>query len=294
VVVAPSDESIVASSGPVSVTVSAVAVQALRTITLKLDGRVVDTASFAQSDAVAQNQRTVVVTPAGEGSHSLEAQAVDWNGATQTTLFPSGFTLDTRPPALTIDPTPLTVSDTYQLGSDILRFHGQTNDTVGLASVQLRVGNLPWADASFGGGAWRIAYRVPDPEGKNLPITARATDLAGRVTEVTQNVPVDFSTAVPPDTTLTDRPPSVSHVNTARFGFTGTPGERGIGGFECRLDGGDFVPCSSPWQLGGLGNGAHSFEVRAIDSQGFVDPQPARYTWRVTLGTMLYLPWVQR
>jgi hypothetical protein len=105
---------------------------------------------------------------------------------------------------------------------------------------------------------------------------------------------VDFSTAVPPDTTLTDRPPSVSHVNTARFGFTGTPGERGIGGFECRLDGGDFVPCASPWQLSGLGNGAHSFEVRAIDSQGFVDPQPARYTWRVTLGTMLYLPWVQR
>jgi hypothetical protein len=294
VVVAPSDESIVASSGPVSVTVSAVAVQALKTITLKLDGRVVDTANFAQADAVAQNQRTVVVTPAGEGSHSLEAQAVDWNGATQTTLFPSGFTLDTRPPALTIDTTPLTVSDTYQLGSDILRFHGQASDTVGLASVQVRVGNLPWADAIFGGGTWRIAYHVPDPEGKNLPVIVRATDLAGRVTEVTQNVAVDFSTAIPPDTTLTDSPPSVSYGNTASFSFTGTPGERGIGGFECRLDGGDFVPCSSPWRLSGLSNGSHTFEARAIDSQGFVDPQPASYTWRVSLGTTLYLPLVQR
>ena len=292
VVVAPTEQSIVAASGSLSVTVAATGVQALRAVTLKLDGTVVDTANFAQGDAVRQNQRTLSVTAASEGLHTLVAQATDWNGATQTTLFPVSFTLDTQPPSLSIATAPLTVADTYQMGSGILRFHGTVNDTVGLASVKLRVGNLPFADAIFGDGTWRIAYHVPDPEGQTLPVTVRATDLAGRVTEITQNILADLSTARPPDTTITASPANPSNGNTVSFSFTGTPGERGIGGFECRLDTGTFVPCASPWSLSGLSVGSHTFYVRAIDSQGFVDPTPASFTWRVV--AQIYLPLIQR
>ena len=45
--------------------------------------------------------------------------------------------------------------------------------------------------------------------------------------------------------------------------------------FECAVDGGDFVPCSSPFTTGRLRRGAHTFAVRAIDADDSVDPTPA-------------------
>ena len=51
--------------------------------------------------------------------------------------------------------------------------------------------------------------------------------------------------------------------------------------FQCRLDGGDFSPCTSPQEFGNLPEGTHTFEVRAFDSKGNVDGSPAVYTWTV-------------
>ena len=48
------------------------------------------------------------------------------------------------------------------------------------------------------------------------------------------------------------------------------------GSFECRLDNTAPSPaCSSPKAYSGLAEGAHTFEVRAIDAAGNVDPTPA-------------------
>lgn len=47
-------------------------------------------------------------------------------------------------------------------------------------------------------------------------------------------------------------------------------------GFECRLDGAAFAPCSSPLTIGPLSPSPHSFAVRAVDTAGNVDPSPAR------------------
>src|SRR4029079_7236132 len=98
--------------------------------------------------------RTVSVTPNGEGKHTLVATASDWAGKTQTTLFPVTFSLDRQPPTATIETSVLTVNDTYQIGSGILRFHGAANDSLCLATVQLRVGNQPFVDTAYGGGEW--------------------------------------------------------------------------------------------------------------------------------------------
>jgi hypothetical protein len=54
-----------------------------------------------------------------------------------------------------------------------------------------------------------------------------------------------------------------------------------VGGFECRLDGGAYQPCSSPYTASGLGLGLHVLEVRAVDRAGLVDPVPARRSWTV-------------
>ncbi|MGH9023510.1 MAG: DUF7594 domain-containing protein, partial [Acidimicrobiia bacterium] len=55
--------------------------------------------------------------------------------------------------------------------------------------------------------------------------------------------------------------------------------------FECAMDGLAFAPCTSPHSYSGLPAGAHTFEVRAIDPAGNVDPTPARRSWTVNPAT---------
>ena len=49
----------------------------------------------------------------------------------------------------------------------------------------------------------------------------------------------------------------------------------------CRLDGAAFAGCTTPMSYSGLGNGTHTFDVRATDPAGNVDTSPASYTWRI-------------
>ena len=99
-------------------------------------------------------------------------------------------------------------------------------------------------------------------------------------------VPVDedkivtahFVENVPPETTITDAPADPTSNTDASFSFTSS--ETGSE-FECQLDGGGFDGCESPMAYGGLSDGEHVFEVRAIDPVGNVDPTPATHTWTV-------------
>ena len=81
-----------------------------------------------------------------------------------------------------------------------------------------------------------------------------------------------------PETEIQAAPPSRAGSRTANFHF-GSP--RPNSQFQCRLDGGDFTPCSSPYAVGDLPEGTHTFEVRAFDQNGNVDGSPALYTWVV-------------
>jgi subtilisin-like proprotein convertase family protein/subtilisin family serine protease len=81
-----------------------------------------------------------------------------------------------------------------------------------------------------------------------------------------------------PETEIQAAPPSLVGSRSASFDFgSPQPGSQ----FQCRLDGGDFTPCTSPHQVGDLPEGTHTFEVRAFDSNGNVDGSPAIYTWKV-------------
>jgi hypothetical protein len=82
---------------------------------------------------------------------------------------------------------------------------------------------------------------------------------------------------VAPDTSITAAPANLSNSSSAGFSFTSTE----PGSFQCQLDAGNVVACSSPQNYTGLGEGSHAFQVRAIDSAGNIDPSPASYTWTV-------------
>ncbi len=79
-----------------------------------------------------------------------------------------------------------------------------------------------------------------------------------------------------PDTTITSGPSGVSGPDVS-FSFSSTE----AGSLECQLDGGGFAGCSSPKTYSGLASGSHTFQVRAIDAVGNVDPTPASRTWTV-------------
>jgi hypothetical protein len=91
----------------------------------------------------------------------------------------------------------------------------------------------------------------------------------------------------PPDTTITSGPPDPSTSGSASFSFSGaddvTPTTSLT--YDCKLDAGTFAACSSPKSYAALGDGAHTFQVRARDAVGNLDPTPASQTWQISTGT---------
>jgi hypothetical protein len=82
----------------------------------------------------------------------------------------------------------------------------------------------------------------------------------------------------PPGTRITHGPSGTVHTRQATMRFNATEPEST---FKCRLDGSRWRSCESAQFYGGLGDGGHRFEVKAIDSTGIADPTPAKRRWRV-------------
>jgi hypothetical protein len=105
---------------------------------------------------------------------------------------------------------------------------------------------------------------------------ARAVDMAGNVgPETTRTWTID---TLAPDTAITSAPSSQTNSRSASIAFGSA--EAGAT-FECRLDAAAFAACTSPTVLNDLGDGPHTFRVRATDRAGNVDTTPASHTWTV-------------
>lgn len=76
----------------------------------------------------------------------------------------------------------------------------------------------------------------------------------------------------PLETTITSSSTGGRGSNWVSFNFASSEPDAD---FECRLYPEDWVPCSSPESYSDLLNGAHTFEVRARDAAGNLDPTPA-------------------
>jgi hypothetical protein len=81
-----------------------------------------------------------------------------------------------------------------------------------------------------------------------------------------------------PDTTITANPPAATNLPHATFHFASS--ETG-GTFQCKLDAGAFVPCTSPQMYSALPSGKHTFQVAAIDGAGNIDKKAALYKWTI-------------
>ncbi|HQR11986.1 MAG TPA: IPTL-CTERM sorting domain-containing protein [Casimicrobiaceae bacterium] len=87
-------------------------------------------------------------------------------------------------------------------------------------------------------------------------------------------VTATFGDVTAPTTTILTMPSDPSSVANPQFTFSSNePGST----FQCSLDGAPFANCSSPTSVL-VGNGSHTFQVRATDPAGNVGA-PASFTW---------------
>jgi hypothetical protein len=94
-------------------------------------------------------------------------------------------------------------------------------------------------------------------------------------TPATRSFTVDTTA---PDTSIDSGPAGATNDSTPTFSFSADqPGSS----FECRVDGGAWAACSSAHTTATLGDGSHTFEVRATDPAGNSDPTPASRTFTV-------------
>lgn len=85
----------------------------------------------------------------------------------------------------------------------------------------------------------------------------------------------------PPPNAIVVSGPAGAIVNPSPTFSLGSDDPGFLARFECSVDGGAFAPCASPLTLGPLAAGPHSFQLRAVDTAGNVDPTPARRDFMV-------------
>jgi len=219
--------------------------------------------------------------PLADGNHSFQVRAKD-GGENVGPAAGYGWRVDTIAPAVTLDSHP---ADPSPGATASFKYHANE------------------AGASFGcslaAGAAGDSFSACPSAGKTYTNLAdgaytfkvRAADGAGNVgTPVVFEWTVDNSLTdtTPPDTIIDSAPVNPSTGTTASFAYHST--EAGSH-FECRLDGAGFSACPAGGiEYTGLGGGSHSFQVRAIDPSGNVDPSPAGYSFDVVLLAPSALP----
>ena len=147
-------------------------------------------------------------------------------------------------------------------------------DPSGNGEGQTHLGGATVQTNAAGTTPFQVSLSSPPPSGF---VTATATN------EVT-NETSEFSACrqvtdvTPPETAIDSGPSGLTNQNSPAFGFSSSEGGST---FACSVDGGGFTACSSPQTVGPLGDGAHTFAVRATDPGGNEDPTPASRSFTV-------------
>ena len=195
-----------------------------------------------------------------EGVYTLRVRTADAAGNTgSATAFT--WTLDLTAPAsaptiLTSPANPSAVATgTFTFGGAIT---GETYECR-IDSGAWTACTTPLTTASLTDGSHSFAVHLRDGAGNTGPAA---------IASWTIDTTAPISTA-----TITSGPSVSATASTATFGLAGAvSGE----GYQCRIDGGAWTTCTTPWQLTGLADGSHTFDVRTADAAGNGGPTTSR------------------
>jgi VCBS repeat-containing protein len=202
-----------------------------------------------------------------DGEHTFAVRALDSAGNADASPASHSWTIDATPPDTTLDSAP---ADPDNDNTPTFTFSGSDPGVRAVVAFQCQVDGGGWSNCSS-------PYTTPGLSDGEHTFAVRSVDAAGNV----DPSPASHAWAIdtdPPDTTFTSTPPDPDSDNTPSFGFTSGDG---MAGFECQVDGDSWSACSSPHTTATLGDGVHTFDVRAVDDGGNRDPSPASYTWLV-------------
>jgi hypothetical protein len=207
-------------------------------------------------------------TDLADGSHHFELRAIDQVGTVQPEPFTYTWTVDTTYPVESYELTP--ANPTNQASGEF-RFSTSDEGGSGVRKVECSLDGSELAPCTS------PVNVGPLVDGEH-EFQVWATDWAGHTSFDPYSWTVDTSA---PTVEIESEPPSLTSSGEATFTFSGDDGEgTGVSGFECSLDGEPFATCSSPKTYTGLGDGQHSFEVKAVDAAGNAS-DPASYSWSV-------------
>jgi hypothetical protein len=198
-----------------------------------------------------------------QGAHTFRVRAKDPAGNVDPTPASYTWTVDTAPPDTTLTATPPAVSSSPNASFSFTATQVGSTFECKLDAGVFAACTSPKAYSGLAQGAHTFRVRAKDPAGNLDPTPASYT--------------WTIDTAAP-NTTLTATPPPVCNSASASFSFTAT---QAGSTFECKLDAGVFAACTSPKSYAALAQGAHTFQVRAKDPAGNLDPTPASYPWTV-------------
>jgi hypothetical protein len=233
-----------------------------------------DSEAFADCDSGS----VTYAGPLAEGSHTFQVRASNANGTGAPASYT--WTVDHTAPAASVTSHPLDPSP-----GTTASFRYSSNEPGSKFECRLKP-----VEAGFGACNTQPKVYSKLADGA-YEFEVRAIDAAGNVQSTPTPFPwtVDNSLAdtTPPETSIGTRPPDPSSSSIATFTYSSNePGST----FECKLDESSFVACDPAGvTYSGLGEGQHSFQVRAIDPSENVDPSPAGYTFNVVL-TLLASP----
>ncbi len=197
-----------------------------------------------------------------DGTHTFAVRSTDPIGNTDPSPATYSWTIDTTPPDTTIVSSPAAVTNSTAASFSFSSKAGSSFQCSLDGAAFVTCGN-PVEYNNLADGAHTFAVRATDPAGNTDP------------TPISYSWSID---TVAPTTSIISTPPAVYNSASASFSFGSN--ETGAS-FQCRLDGSAFATCSSPKSLSGLADGGHTFEVKAIDAAGNIDPNAASYSWTV-------------
>ncbi|MBA2384619.1 MAG: DNRLRE domain-containing protein, partial [Actinobacteria bacterium] len=188
----------------------------------------------------------------GQGPHTFGVKAVDLAGNEDLTPATRGWSIDATAPAAPVITSPLDNS-TNTTGSITASGTAEPG-----TSVQILDGaELAGTSTADSAGSWTATF-TGVADGSHT-YAATATDAAGNTSPASNARTVTVDSTVP-ETTIDSGPTGVVSTRTATFTFSSSePGAS----FQCKLDGGAYAPCTSTQTYNALGEGSHSFDVRA-------------------------------
>jgi hypothetical protein len=198
-------------------------------------------------------------TALADGSHTFEVRTTDPAGNVSAVVGRT-WTVDTVAPTATITVKPATATSTTSASFEFTSSEAGSTFECQLDGGAFAACTSPKAYTSLADGSHTFGVRATDPAGNAGPVA-------------THTWTVD---TVGPATTISSKPVDPTNATTASFAFSSEAGAT----FQCQLDGGVFAACTSPEAYSGLGEGSHTFAVRATDTLGNAGPS-ATHTWRV-------------